>query len=83
MFKKSRRLCAISYLIARLEWALEVSKLTIMNFRPKTRIVEMARTETLHPPECWVMTPAADYFLFIENHSKRPTVKSFPEKVYN
>lgn len=84
MFKKSMHFAMISYLIARLESALEISKLTIMRLAPKPEIVYVRKTKLVDDHDNWVMTEGkADYFLGFHQETGAPTIHALPEKVMN
>ncbi|MFQ5628316.1 MAG: hypothetical protein ACE5I1_06115 [bacterium] len=83
MFKKGLQFAIISYLIARLEWALEVSKLAIMRLAPKPQIVHVKKNILIDKNEGWVMTDKVDYFMCIDEETGAPNIQALPEKVMN
>ena len=83
MLKKSLIFCAISYLVARLEWAFEISRLAILRLRPQPQIVEVAKHERLFADGLWVMGDTRDYFLHYSEQIEAPVLKALPEKIPN
>lgn len=83
MFKKSLRVYLASCLIARLEWALEVSKLAILQFRPPSRIDHVRKTHSPFDDGVWVCTQDKDYYVHLEPGGKNAKIRSLPERVYN
>lgn len=83
MLKRSLHFAIIPYLIARLEWALEVSKLTIMRLAPKPQIVYMKKNSLIEKNEGWVMTEKTDYFVYFDEITAAPAIQALPEKVMN
>ncbi|MCA9741094.1 MAG: hypothetical protein H6695_09555 [Deferribacteres bacterium] len=84
MLKKSLHFALISYLIARLESALEISKLTIMRLAPKPEIVYVRKNRQIDAHNNWVMSEGkADYILGFHQETGTPTVHALPDKVMN
>jgi len=83
MLKKGLQFAIISYLIARLESALEVSKLAIMRLAPKPQIVHVKKNNLIDKNEGWVMTEKADFFVCIDEEAGTPMIQALPEKVMN
>ena len=83
MFKKSLVFCAISYLVVRLEWAFEISRLAILRLRPQPQIVEVAKHERPFAEGTWVMGETQDYFLHYSEQVEAPVLKALPEKIPN
>ncbi|MFQ6003747.1 MAG: hypothetical protein ACE5KJ_08370 [Candidatus Zixiibacteriota bacterium] len=51
--KKCALFVAISWLLARLWWGLEISRLTIFRVVPKAHIHYISRTHSILPPAHW------------------------------
>mgnify|MGYP007073253709 CR=1 FL=1 len=84
MLKKSLHFALMSYLIARLESALEISKLTIMRLAPKPEIVYVRKNKLTDNHDNWVMTEKdSDCVLGFHRQTGAPTIRVLPEKVMN
>lgn len=83
MLKEGLKLARISYIIARLEWALEVSRLAILKMAPKPQIVRVRKTGPFVQNEKWVAGQNADYYIYINDEKAVAEVLAFPERSLN
>ena len=83
MLKKSLIFCAMSYLVVRLEWAFEISRLAILRLRPQPQIVEVAKQEKMFADGVWVLGEEQDYFLHYSAQVDAPVLTELPEKIPN
>ncbi len=74
---------AISYFIARLAMVLEISKLAILRFRPRARVIQIARHERTHTDGTWLCSPQKDYYVNLSTSPNKPCIIPLPEKVMN
>lgn len=69
----SRRLLLVtSWLIARLWWGIEMSRLMVFRVIPKARFTRITRQQLLLPPTAWVFDQSQGYCL--TNSSDFPTI---------
>lgn len=83
MQKKGRHLFAISYLIARLQWALETSRLLIFRIKPRTRIVQFVPNAGIIENSQWIFTRYGDFCLTYSPLSEAPVIRKLPERLPN
>jgi len=75
MVKKGVSIWLISYLIARLEIVFEISRLTLLRFRPRARIVRLTRTDRLDRRSTWCFTRRQSYYLYMRDEPPAPAIR--------
>ena len=83
MFKKGKKLWATSYLIARIESAMEISRLAILKWRPLPQIEHISPYRQKLNNGSWIFSEKADCFLHHTEKTNQITITVFPEKNYN
>lgn len=75
--------CVISYLLARLELAIHISKTAFENFRPSAQIEYLSQFDSQFKNEKWIFTETRDYYLNFSHHEKKIKLRELPEKSFN
>ena len=83
MLKKGLLFCAMSYLIARLAMVLEISRLAMLRFRPRARIVHVTKQERFLDQGIWTFSNTRDHFLYYSETSDAPMIRALPDKGLN
>jgi hypothetical protein len=69
---------AVSWLLARLWWSIEITRLTILRVRPKAVINRITQDEQELPPCHWVLERNRLYCLGISKTSHQIIIKQTP-----
>jgi len=68
----------VSWLLARLWWSIEVSRLTILRIQPKAVINRISQEEQKLPPSHWVFDRNILYCLGVNEREQRIVIKQSP-----
>lgn len=69
---------AISWLLARLWWGIEISRLTILRVKPKAVINCITQEEKALPPGYWVLERNVLYCLGIKKENEELIIRATP-----
>lgn len=83
MLRKSLLFCAVSYLVARLAVVLEISRLALLRWRPRARVVQLARYERTVDQGMWLFLKDRDYYLGMSSSQQAPIVVELPPRSVN
>ncbi|MFQ5822897.1 MAG: hypothetical protein ACE5JB_02455 [bacterium] len=76
--KKGRFYIAISWLLARLWWSIEISRLTILRIKPKAVINRITQDQRELPPCHWVLDRNTLYCLGVDDRNDEMIIRETP-----
>ncbi len=79
MLKKSLQLWIISYLVARLEIVFEISRLTLLRFRPRARVDRLVRQDRRLDRGQWAVSRNFVYYMTLEDAPRKPCIWEISE----
>lgn len=83
MLKKGYRFCAISYLIARLQMALETSRLAVFRMKPQIRIVQSDLDARILLDDQWLCAETRTCYVYQLPSFFAPTIRILQEASTN
>lgn len=76
--RRGKFLFVISWLLARLWWGFEMSKLTILRVRPKIVKIRLSRQQDTLPQTCWLLSRNMFTCVSVDEHNHQLRIKETP-----
>jgi hypothetical protein len=77
--RRGRLWLVTSWLIARLWWSVEMSRLAVYRMLPKPRTSRVTRQQLLLPPTTWVCDEPRNYCLAMDEIARNIVILELPE----